>query len=135
MLVRNWRRWGSATVGCLPECLEPVVCRVGGGGHGEHTHSEPQERLLVWYLLVRERVCLSDPQFPHLYYEEVELVWWSSKYQMGKWYFPPTWRGKGKWSPSEGPGWESASLPRPSWGALESGLRITGITISSDPGI
>ena len=30
MLVRGWRRWGSATGGCLSECLEPVVFRLGG---------------------------------------------------------------------------------------------------------
>ena len=82
-LVRGWRRWGSATGGCLPECLELVVFRLGvRGAEGTHPHSEPQARSLLCHLILREYICLSDPQFPHLYYEEVELVWWIPKYHM-----------------------------------------------------
>lgn len=100
MLVRGWRRWGSATGECLPECLELVVSRLGGGVGGRgtwgiHTHSEPRARLLLWYLLFGEHVCLSDPQSPHLFYEEVELVWWSPKYHMGKFHM----KGKRKMEP------------------------------------
>lgn len=76
-LVRDLR-WGSATDGYLPECLELVVSRLRGrevaGGQGTHPHSEPWARSLLCHLLLREYICLSEPQFPHLYYEGVELV-------------------------------------------------------------
>lgn len=79
----GWRRWGSATRGCLPECLGLVVSRLGvRWPEGTHPHSEPQARSLLCHLILREYICLSDPQFPHLYYEEVELVRWIPKYHM-----------------------------------------------------
>lgn len=72
----------------------------GRGTWGIHTHSELRARLLLWYLLFGEQhICLSDPQSPHLYYEEVELVWWSSKYHMGKFHM----EGKRKMEPPRGP--------------------------------
>lgn len=61
-------------------------------------------------------------------------MWWVSGYHVGI----PYGEKKEKGSRSEGPGvgWEvkKAFLSSP-WGPSEPGLKITGIIISSDPGI
>lgn len=90
MFLRN--RWlgaggGGAQPGsCLPECLEPVVCTGGGWGHRGHTLRAPGE--VVAEKEQEHAFAFLTLSFLICTMKKVELVWWSSKYQMGKWYFP-----------------------------------------------